>query len=693
LLAGDPIRAAIYLDAAMRGGGDNPALRYLLARAIAILDKQQLALIGPAGAVRDGTYSPDGAILVTAGEDRTARIWDAATGRELAALRGHNGRRIFSIDVDPTGARIVTAGDDRTARLWDARSGRPLATLAGHAMWVWVARFSPDGAHVVTASLDGTARLWDATTGRLIAVLHEGSQVSDALFSGSEVLLKGEGPTVSRWDAATGTARGRAANHAAPVTAIAAGAGGRFASASADGVVQVHGPGGTVVAVFAVEPAATRLAFSRDGRRLALAGGTELQVWDLALPRRLATMHGHAAEVTAIEVAPDGARIASSSEDGTVRLWDVATGQALALIPSLAPIQWLAFSHDGDRIAVGGAGGASVWSTRNDGLRAVLELGEPVASVALRGDGGQVIACGALGAVRVWPTRGGPAPVAMHTASRCAAAITPDGAIAITGDDDGQIQTWDTAAGRPLRELAPTAAPRIYAITISPDGRRAVTGHDDNDARIWDVATGRLLTTLTGHTQAIFATAWSPDGGRVATCSNDGTSKIWNATTGDAIRTVELDASCPGIAFDPAGEHIATASRHVAQVWTGAGPADAFEGHQGDITSVLFGPRGLLVTTSLDTTVRIWDLATHQALESIAFPRPVDEADVSADRSLLAVRSGERVYLWDLAPALSPARVRAIVDALPLALHDGALVRAQRPDATPADTARPSYRP
>src|SRR5262249_20612265 len=150
LLDGDPIRAAIYLDAAMRGGGDGPALRYLLARAVAILDKQQFALVGHSGAVRDGGYSADGAILVTPGEDRTARISDAAPGRGLAALRGHTGRRIFSVDVDPTGARIVTAGDDRTARLWDARSGRPLAVLAGHSMWVWMARFSPDGARVVT---------------------------------------------------------------------------------------------------------------------------------------------------------------------------------------------------------------------------------------------------------------------------------------------------------------------------------------------------------------------------------------------------------------------------------------------------------------------------------------------------------------------------------------------------------------
>jgi WD40 repeat protein len=323
-----------------------------------------------------------------------------------------------------------------------------------------------------------------------------------------------------------------------------------------------------------------------------------------------------------------------------------------------------------------------VWDTRNDVLSAAFDLEQTVSSVALRRDGGEVIACGERGALRAWSVRDGSSRLASSIGApvKCLVALTPDGAIAITGDYDGKVQAWDAATGRPLRELAPATAPSIYAIAVSPDGHRVVTGHDDNDARIWDIASGRLLATLTGHTKPIFSTTWAPDGSRLATCSNDGTAAIWDATSGTATRIQTLDSHCPGVAFDRDGDRVATASRHSARVWTRDGQlAGSYDGHQGDVTAVMFGPPGLLVTTSFDATVRVWDLATRQHVESFPHPGSVEDGDVSVDRSLLASLSGNRVYLWTLDPGVSVERTRAIVDALPLALHDGVLVRKSPP--------------
>ena len=102
---------------------------------------------------------------MTASDDNTARLWDAATGS--LARRAARGTRAGSIApaFSPDGARIVTASDDNTARVWDATTGASLAVLQGHTDRVSSAAFSPDGARIVTASEDNTARVWDAATG------------------------------------------------------------------------------------------------------------------------------------------------------------------------------------------------------------------------------------------------------------------------------------------------------------------------------------------------------------------------------------------------------------------------------------------------------------------------------------------------------------------------------------------------
>jgi WD40 repeat protein len=162
----------------------------------------------PAMAVSSGLpwYSPDGTRIITASEDKSARIWEARTGAELAVLSGH-GDRVLSAAYSPDGMRIVTASADKTARIWDARTGAQLAVLSGHGDFVESAAYSPDGTRIVTASNDKTARIWDARTGTQLAVLsgHGGIVISGAYSrDGTRIVTASEDKTARIWDARTG---------------------------------------------------------------------------------------------------------------------------------------------------------------------------------------------------------------------------------------------------------------------------------------------------------------------------------------------------------------------------------------------------------------------------------------------------------------------------------------------------------
>ena len=110
--------------------------------------------------VQSVAFSPDGKRLVTGSYDRTARIWDVATGKQLVTLAGHTAT-VQSAAFSPNGTRVLTASDDGTARIWDTETGVELAALVGHGDRLSSAVFSPDGSRVATASIDSTARIWD----------------------------------------------------------------------------------------------------------------------------------------------------------------------------------------------------------------------------------------------------------------------------------------------------------------------------------------------------------------------------------------------------------------------------------------------------------------------------------------------------------------------------------------------------
>jgi WD40 repeat protein/tRNA A-37 threonylcarbamoyl transferase component Bud32 len=663
-LANDPIRAAIYLDAAQRAGGDSVSLRYLMGRSLEILRKKQRSLPHP-GQVRLVFYSSDGSRLVTTGDDGTARLWDATTGTAIRTFDAGEGRVVMA-ELSPAGDLLVTVGhEDHITRLWDVATGRQVRAFAGHEIWPFAAHFSPDGKRIVTTSFDGSARVWSTSTGEELAKLPTTNYV-EAAFDAAGNVYTANDRTVMRWDGGTTAV----VEHPAPIVELVV-SGGLSASASADGTVRVRDLISNVTRGFAAGLEITAMTFDRTGKRLAVAGGNEGQLWDTVTGKRLAVLRGHTGLVFALAFAHDGQRIATASSDGTARIWDASSGQMLGLIPAGDAVSSVAFSPDDQAIAIAWAGGAEVWDTRADVLLGTLSLGETISSVVI--DGERIAACGEAGAARLWV--GHAERQSVRHGSSCAVSLAE---MLVTGGIDGAIKTW--SPGGVATAFAP-AELKVFGLASSPDGTRLVSAHGecvatgcgttaDFTARIWDLGTRRVIHSLGGHRGAVYMAAWSRDGRRLATCSRDGNVRIWEASSGALVRELSLGALCDAVAFSPDGTHLATADRRIARIWPLAGGREtAFVGHQVKIVLVAFAGEGLFVTASYDGTARVWDAATGRMLELFAHPARIADASLGGR---LAIASGERVFLWRTELG-SLTNAGQLVDALPFVLRDGTI--------------------
>jgi WD40 repeat protein len=159
--------------------------------------KELKKLEGHTDGVLSAVFSPDSKTIVTASKDKTARIWDVVAGKESQKLGGHTDTVVSAV-FSPNGKTIVTASRDKTARIWDVATGKELQKLEGHTNSVWSAVFSPDSKTILTTSDDNTARIWNATTGKELQKI-EGhiSSVHSAIFSpdGKTILMASDDNT------------------------------------------------------------------------------------------------------------------------------------------------------------------------------------------------------------------------------------------------------------------------------------------------------------------------------------------------------------------------------------------------------------------------------------------------------------------------------------------------------------------
>ena len=257
-------------------------------------------------------FSPDGQKLATASDDRSARLWDVETGKQLQGLE-HDGW-VNAVAFSPDGQMLATASDDRSARLWDVETGNQLQRLE-HDGSVNAVAFSPDGQKLATASDDGLARLWDVETGKQLQRLEHDGPVNAVAFSpdGQMLATASDDGSARLWDVETGNQLQRLEH---------------------DGPVLVA-------------------TFSPDGQKLATASGDRsARLWDVETGKLLQRLE-HDGLVDAVAFSPDGRELATGSEDRTARIWtldirEVMEDACSRAIENMTRKEWMRFIEDPD---------------------------------------------------------------------------------------------------------------------------------------------------------------------------------------------------------------------------------------------------------------------------------------------------------------------------------------------------------
>jgi len=532
----------------------------------------------------------------------------------LRTLVGHLGH-VHGLSVTPDEHRAVSGSEDRTVRVWDLETGACLRTLEGHSGRVNGVSITPDGRRAVSGSEDKTVRVWDLETGACLHVLLGHNHFVNCVSitpDARRAVSGGRDAAVRVWDLETGECLHILAD---PTVRIQpADAGPPYFVELVDWRSHPQGHAFTVRSVEVAPNGLRAVSGSEDGT---------IRVWDLEAGKSLRTIEVGLQQVSAVALTAGEARAVSGSSDRNLKVWDLETGACVRTLnrSTSEDVDSVSATPDGRRVVSGGSHVLHVWDVETGRCLLTLESFDSVSAVSVAPDGLRAVS--ASGAkLQVWNLEigGGSGSAESHERWESGVILTESGLRGVSRGSKFGWRVWDLSTWTCLGSI--DWQWDISSVDVTPDGRCAVSsGLWDRDLRVWDLATGNCLHRLKGNyryfTPSVSVTA---DGlqavSRGIGDGETGSVLVWDLASGQCLGT--LEGRTPGVEAHPTrnGQHAWSYGDDMLRVWNVVTGLRVLESQTKSVVDVSVTADGRrVVSGSWDGTLQVWDSETGTCLQ------------------------------------------------------------------------------